>query len=173
MCTICGRFDHHRVQCRARPYDIQGLDTNLVCVSCGANGHACCDGRGGNVNVTINLEAPPTASMQGACGNCGGDHWGFQCREPGLESLMRDPQAMERAFAAQAAQPVLEGATRIVRAPPPPPPAAGGGKGGKKRARQPEAGGQEGEGGKKKRPKQKQRSVPPQKSKKSKKNGNV
>jgi len=113
ICTTCGRNDHHRVQCRARPWEVKNPLMN--CVACGEVGHGCCDGKGNDADIYIHTEGPAHATngnAQGTCGNCGGDnHWGFACRRVGMDMIMRSPDMINAAICEE----VVAGTERLVR----------------------------------------------------------
>lgn len=79
ICTICFRSDHHRFQCRERPWNAPFQDA--ICMQTGRQGQL------------MKNEMRWFFGLRGvSCFNCGQKgHLGIDCRRPNVEACMKNP----------------------------------------------------------------------------------
>ena len=84
VCTICLRSDHHRFQCRERPWDVPMEDA--MCMQTGKRGQF------------MNTEMRWFFGLKGvSCFRCGmKDHRGVDCRRPDVETCQKNPELAQR-----------------------------------------------------------------------------
>lgn len=80
ICTICFRSDHHRFQCRERPWNAPFQDA--ICMQTGRQGQL------------MKNEMRWFFGLRGvSCFNCGQKgHLGIDCRRPNVEACMKNPE---------------------------------------------------------------------------------
>ena len=80
ICTICFRSDHHRFQCRERPWNAPFQDA--ICMQTGQHGQL------------MKNEMRWFFGLRGvSCFNCGQKgHLGIDCRRPNVDACMKNPE---------------------------------------------------------------------------------
>lgn len=84
VCTICLRSNHHRFQCRERPWDVPMEDA--ICM------------QSGKLGQFMNTEMRWFFGLKGmSCFRCGmKDHRGVDCRRPDVETCQKNPELAQR-----------------------------------------------------------------------------